>query len=287
MRILSKRLSGFTLIELLVVIAIIAILIGLLLPAVQKVRDAAARIQCQNNLHQLVLACHNVQSADNEMPPMEGGFPTYNRNYDGENQGNVFYWLLPYMEQKNLYELHPTHYAWRLGTEVDPGPIVNQTVKPYLCPADRRSQPVQMWSGGWAGGNYVANYQVFAQPSSWDTGIAPSLAASFPDGTSQTALFTEKTMRCQGYATLWGHGAWDYNWMPAYETWIESGPGVSFQVLPTDAQCDRFRASSNHTGGIPVGMADGSVRFVNAAVSTTTWWYAQTPAGGDVLGSDW
>jgi prepilin-type N-terminal cleavage/methylation domain-containing protein len=293
---LLRRWRGFTLIELLVVIAIIAILIGLLLPAVQKVREAAARMQCTNNLKQIGVALHNHHATYGTFPPMSGGDGGTTNQPGYTNYGDVFYWILPFIEQDNLFKLHPTRYSWYIpaGTNVngwvsndsgDPGPIVNQPVKTYLCPSDPTNQPVQMWAGGWACGNYVANYQAFAQNN--DTNYLPRLPASFQDGTSNTIVMAEKIGRCSdGYSPLWGHGNWDYNWMPAFQTYVESGPTAMFQVQPWK-NCDRYRASSPHTAGMNVGLGDGSCRFLSGSISGNTWWAACTPSTGDTLGSDW
>lgn len=300
-RMLWKRWRGFTLIELLVVIAIIAILIGLLLPAVQKVREAAARSQCSNNLKQMALACHNANGTMQMMPAMCVGYnqtSPFTGGVVGAGPppmgpgGNCLYQLLPYMEQTNVYNLHYNHYPWDWPGETDPGPISQLTIKTYLCPADGNNSPVQMWGGGWALSNYVANYQVFANPSTWDTTICPRIPATFPDGTSNTILFAEKIARCKDssgntYSALWDHGNWDYNWMPAFMTWIAQGPNVGFEVTPRPGQCNHFIASSAHTAGMNVALGDGSVRFISQGMSTFTFWLACQPNDGLPMPSDW
>jgi prepilin-type N-terminal cleavage/methylation domain-containing protein len=194
---LRTRRQGFTLIELLVVIAIIAILIGLLVPAVQKVRDAANRVTCTNNLKQLALACHNYESTYKVMPPWAIGTPT--------QYGSAHYLLLPYVEQQSLYQ-QANGFSFNIrtaavpiftcpnDTTADAGRFTQQAVTYPNNPTSVGRTSVNGVPYGAA--TYAINGQVAA--ASMESGH-PTRGATrlttIRDGTSNTVLFAERMVR--------------------------------------------------------------------------------------------
>jgi len=301
---------GFTLIELLVVIAIIAILVGLLLPAVQKVREASAKTKCQHNLKQVALAAHSAHGANNFFPPLcapnQGTkITTAAQPYNGVNGFTVITFLLPHLEQEKLYQdcLPITYFSENYPSDA--------ILKVLMCPADpagNLGRGLYDGIGGpkrWGTSNYAANFFAFGNPSLTTDAAAVqganNLSSGFPDGASYTLMFTEKYANCTNlndttkvYTVLWADAT--SAWRPAFclnnvnRTW--DNPANSscaiFQVRPNWlTECDTSRAQSGHSGGIAVALVDGSVRMVNASISPTTWANVANPRDGLTIGSDW
>jgi len=276
-----RRRNGFTLIELLVVIAIIAILIGLLLPAVQKVREAAARAKSQNNIKQIALAMHNFNDAyQGKLPqlvdtgtnaPTTGGFQS------------IFFNILPYIEQDNVYRLFnktsPNQTSYYSTTAAFTGSSAN-IIQTFLSPADSTAsngttQAVAVtvapapatatgysasFTGTYATTSYPANAAVFGSNSA-------GLPRTFVDGTSNTIMIAERYQVCTdgaGVSTynLWGLGVWDpqkigtanFGTLPAFAALAPAGANSTKQYMsnsPPDTQTpSRSTATSYQAGKI-------------------------------------
>jgi prepilin-type N-terminal cleavage/methylation domain-containing protein len=215
--------SGFTLIELLVVVAIIGVLIALLLPAVQKVREAAARMQCANNLKQIGVAVHHYADANNRVPGLWYQYFAHPATTGGSDVESLFFALLPYVEQTNVY-----NFGSQGGGNPNENPnyrhegaaVADQVIKTFICPSDptdpayvsTRDVEKHLWSFEWASGNYAGNIMIF------DPAGAASLTGSMPDGTSNTVMFAHRYRDCEfdypdgtvSYSeTLWSGYPWD------------------------------------------------------------------------------
>ena len=296
---LNKFRKGFTLIELLVVIAIIAILIGLLLPAVQKVREASARTQCANNVKQLCLAVQNYSSTySDNLPAITTA--TNSAPPSTIHGATILMSLLPYVEQSALYELALTAPAnpWDAIRASDNKRLRELVVKPFLCPAD-----ITMRSGfpsnrgqDWAGSSYAANFNMFGNIKSGNAESPSFKIGNIPDGTSNTLAFVDGYGgRTSDHGQLWSFPGWDWAGDGKYQATCCWGPGRNwggwdqvplFGVTQASAT-SRDRIYGNHSGGCLVGMMDGSIKNVNSNITQTTWKAVITPADGAVLGSDW
>jgi prepilin-type N-terminal cleavage/methylation domain-containing protein len=293
----ANRRAGFTLVELLVVVAIIVVLIALLLPAVQKAREAACRAECENNLKQILTGLHNYHSTYGQFPSVYRDDVTFPPSTKGRDRGSLFFFLLPYIEQDNVFQLSPNADVY--NPDVTDVPAVSDracasmTIKTYLCPTDPSNAPRRPWNT-WSVGNYACNQEVFGRRSDspgYSADGAARLGTSFPDGTSNTLAVAERYARCgPNGGTLWGFGELNNGypeWSPLFASWRSRGPISKFQTAPTQAQCDPARAQTPHVSGMLVALVDGSARTLSPGMDPATWWAACTPAGGEPLGGDW
>jgi prepilin-type N-terminal cleavage/methylation domain-containing protein len=322
----SGRARGrlaFTLIELLVVIAIIAILIGLLVPAVQKVRESAMRLRCENNLKQVGLASHAYHDVNKKLPPYAATI--------GTSIGSAHYFILPFVEQGAVYQ-QSAGISYNVRTDVVPV---------YWCPMDTSTEDgrftgnddtnVRLEANGLGYG--VTNYAINAQVATGDMTLI-----HITDGTSNTVLFAERMGHCTGpnfpfaganpnlltssYTfSIWARGpknSTNSNWNdgeggPPYADWWDMpvfdqpnnsvGPrsdpnfrqnwngGVvnpgSFQGNVVPFACDYRRLNALHGNIMNVCLADGSVRSLTSSLSPTTWQIVCNPKDGLTAGTDW
>ncbi|BBO31252.1 DUF1559 domain-containing protein [Lacipirellula parvula] len=301
--------GGFTLVELLVVIAIIGVLVALLLPAVQAAREAARRSQCTNNLKQLGIALHNLHDTNRVLPPLmtQGetfGYSSLKTGPYAKATGYTFFnWLLPYIEQGNIFKAAEAN----VNTYVGGLRIKAYVIPTFLCPSESSSPNglpdsykgrvvVDGAPEPWTVGNYAANYQAFGDPEvPLSIGLALGKAkrveatkkfSQFPDGLSQTLAFAER------YGTCGNTGVSDE---ANANLWSDSNPGsrplfgtnttdqvashadpvapvaLMFQTQPNAiSNCLVDRAQTPHST-MNAAFVDGSIQSLSGGIDELVW----------------
>ncbi len=307
----AKRRSGFTLIELLVVIAIIAILIGLLVPAVQKVREAAARTQCVNNQKQIGLALHGFHDVIKFLPP--GQFNRFATDPDlgKANRACWFQAILPYVEQMALYnQIYPTLASSNTAAFSIAG---HETViATFMCPSDPGAGK-NITAGAStpaASQGFHSNYVLCAGSTLFgNAGQGNTLNGCFypwsktrmtdiTDGTSNTAFGSEiilvpdtgsHDLRGRVYNTWQGNVLFSTLYPPNTTVGDQSDYCIAAPMAPCAGLGGSNlvqSARSMHPGGVNVLMGDGTVRFVTNSVSVSTWNAVGTRSTGEVIPGD-
>jgi prepilin-type N-terminal cleavage/methylation domain-containing protein len=269
------RRRGFTLIELLVVIAIIAVLLGLLVPAVQKGREAANRLKCSNNLRQLGLAVHACHDVYEKLPTCGNRFPT-----PTSRRGSVQFFLLPFLEQDPLYHSIP-------DTQDSDALLTVPPPKVLVCPSDPTPDivpAVGIWGKQQGVSSYAANVQVFGPQTG--TPKYTHLPAMVPDGLSNTVFFAERYKVCPTLNA--GRMPWANKFATPFDPVFAFALPVQLpQWSPRQGDCKFNTTQSYHPNVMAVGLGDGSVRVVGAGLQLPTWQAAVSPDDGQPLGPDW
>jgi prepilin-type N-terminal cleavage/methylation domain-containing protein/prepilin-type processing-associated H-X9-DG protein len=299
---------GFTLIELLVVIAIMAILIGLLVPAVQKVREAAARIQCQNNLKQIGLALHNFHDNNQRFPSglmvpvgtangaiFPSSCPRCSQPPVPNGFGSWLTMILPYVEQQNLYaqcgnlssNFTQREYSY-CGSPTAPGASV---VKTYTCPSDYIPQSTIQYSTFYFGVNsYFGN----AGTKAWPVSVASLNGVLYynssvkitgiTDGTSNTFLAGERYSKDRNVQDTdladWRGWAWT-NYNSGGDSLGDTSYPINSRAAQIGTDARKCNFGSGHSGGANFVMCDGSVHFVTMTTTSTIVTYQRLSVPND------
>jgi prepilin-type N-terminal cleavage/methylation domain-containing protein len=313
----TRNRGGFTLIELLVVIAIIGVLIALLLPAVQKVRDAAIRTKCVNNLKQLTLAMHNYHETRETLPfgsrwkPNDPGYHGLEGSWYDDH--GWYSSMGPYIEQDNWGRL--INFDASFSDPVNDAARRHKT-ELFACPADSGLKQNEWYSVTWARlrGNYVVNFgnTNYGQRTKLNvtfkgapfTFIVGHRFSDLTDGLSNTLMMSE-CITIDDTGNDWGGPLSDFSTSlggQAFEAWLTPNshtPDEEARVIPPphalngnplptfvgDTQLQSFAARSKHPAGVNASLCDGSVRFVRNEITLDVWRALSTSQGSESVNS--